>query len=127
MNYEDIKEIKSMSPQKLAFFGDAVFELMIRKRILFEKVGHIGELNTLKNKNVCCKAQSDFFEDIKDILTEEEMTIYKRGRNAYVNNIPKKASRVEYHRATGIEALFVYLYLAGEKERLAELIRKIKI
>ena len=52
MNYEDIKEIKSMSPQKLAFFGDAVFELMIRKRILFEKVGHIGELNTLKNKNV---------------------------------------------------------------------------
>lgn len=127
MNYEDIKEIKSMSPQKLAFFGDAVFELMMRKRIIFEKSGHIGDLNVLKNKNVCCKAQSGFFDDIKDILTEEEMTIYKRGRNAHVNNTPKKASRVEYHRATGIEALFGYLYLTGKKERLNELIKKIKI
>lgn len=127
MNYEDIKEIKSMSPQKLAFFGDAVFELMMRKRIIFEKSGHIGDLNVLKNKNVCCKAQSDFFDDIKDILTEEEMTVYKRGRNAHINNTPKKASRVEYHRATGIEALFGYLYLIGKKERLAELIKKIKI
>ena len=127
MDYEDIKEIKSMSPQKLAFFGVAVFELMMRKRIIFEKSGHIGDLNVLKNKNVCCKAQSDFFDYIKDILTEEEMTIYKRGRNAHVNNTPKKASRVEYHRATGIEALFGYLYLIGKKERLAELIKKIKI
>ncbi|MBR0423565.1 MAG: ribonuclease III [Clostridia bacterium] len=116
-----------MSPQKLAFFGDAVFELMMRKRIIFEKTGHIGELNILKNKNVCCKAQSDFFDDIKDILTNEEINIYKRGRNAHVNNTPKKASRVEYHRATGIEALFGYLYLTGDKERLAELIQKVKI
>lgn len=127
MDYEDIKEIKSMSPQKLAFFGDAVFELMMRKRIIFEKSGNIGDLNVLKNKNVCCRAQSDFFDDIKDVLTEEEMNIYKRGRNAHVNNTPKKASRVEYHRATGIEALFGYLYLTGEKERLTELIKKIKI
>ncbi len=127
MACDDIKLIKSMSPQKLAFFGDAVFELMMRKRIIFEKAGHIGELNILKNKSVCCKSQSDFFDDIKDILTEEELNIYKRGRNAHVNNTPKKASRVEYHRATGIEALFGYLYLAGEEERLAELIRKIKI
>ena len=127
MDYEDIKEIKSMSPQKLAFFGDAVFELMMRKRIIFEKSGNIGDLNVLKNKNVCCRAQSDFFDDIKDVLTEEEMNIDKRGRNAHVNNTPKKASRVEYHRATGIEALFGYLYLTGEKERLTELIKKIKI
>lgn len=114
-----------MSPQKLAFVGDAVFELVVRSKIVSKYLGNIGELNKIKVSHVCSQAQSDLFEKIKDMLTAEELEIYKRGRNAHTGKVPKKASPTAYHRATGVEALFGFLYLKGDFLRLQEIAREI--
>ncbi len=116
------KKVYSMSALKLAFVGDAVFELAVRNLIVQKSISDIGEINKLKVKYVCCEAQSKFFRKIEHILSEKEMSIYKRGRNAHVNNTPKNFSAVDYHIATGVESLFGYLYLLGQHERIDELI-----
>ncbi len=121
------ENIGMMSPQKLAFIGDAVYELMVRQKIISNNEGNIGNLNALKVKNVCCTAQSELYEKIKNSLTEEENEIYKRGRNAYVSHSPKNISPAIYHRATGIEALFGYLYLNSQLERLNEFINLLSL
>jgi ribonuclease III family protein len=116
-----------MSPQKLAFVGDAVFELVVRSKVVSKCNGNIGELNKIKVAHVCFQSQSDFFEKINEILTPEELEIYKRGRNAHVNKVPKKASPVAYHRATGVEALFGFLYLSGNLARLEEISKEMQL
>lgn len=117
------KELSTISPQKLAFLGDAVYELLVRYNIVKNFQGNIGELNSIKTKNVCCSAQSDMYEKIKDILTPKEMAVYKWGRNAHTGNSSKKRSSVVYHRATGLEALFGYLYLNQEFDRIREFVK----
>ena len=76
-------------------------------------------------KYVSAKAQTVAFEKIKDDLTEDELAIFKRGRNAKVGHSPKSATDGEYHCATGVEALFGYLYLNNEIDRIKELFSKI--
>lgn len=120
-------KISTMSPQKLAFIGDAVYELMVRCKIVESYEGNIGSLNSVKIKNVCCSAQSELYEKIKDDLSEKEIEIYKRGRNAVVSGFPKKISPCVYHRATGVEALFGYLYLVGKYARLEKFIEKLEL
>lgn len=117
------KELSTINPQKLAFLGDAVYELLVRYNIVKNFQGNIGELNSIKTKNVCCSAQSDMYEKIKDILTPKEIAVYKWGRNAHTGNSSKKKSSVAYHRATGLEALFGYLYLNQEFERIREFVK----
>ncbi len=117
------KELSTINPQKLAFLGDAVYELIVRYNIVKNFQGNIGELNSIKTKNVCCSAQSDMYEKIKDILTPKEIAVYKWGRNAHTGNSSKKKSSVAYHRATGLEALFGYLYLNQEFERIQEFVK----
>ena len=117
------KELSTISPQKLAFLGDAVYELLVRYNIVKNFQGNIGELNSIKTKNVCCSAQSDMYEKIKDILTPKERAVYKWGRNAHTGNSSKKRSSVVYHRATGLEALFGYLYLNQEFDRIREFVK----
>lgn len=114
---------ESLSPLKLAFLGDAVFELYIRNKLLAECNKPVGDLNTAKIKLVCCKGQSEFLKKILKLLTPEELSIYKRGRNAYLKQFPKKVSRIIYHRATGLEALFGYWYLMGQKDRIEQIIK----
>lgn len=126
-NIVSCDRINMMSPQKLAFIGDAVYELMVRRKIVESHEGNIGALNSIKIKNVCCSAQSELYEKIKDDLNEKEIEIYKRGRNAVVSGFPKKISPCVYHRATGIEALFGYLYLVGRYARLEEFIEKLEL
>ena len=121
------KEIMMMSPHKLAFLGDSVYEIIVRNKIVCRYNAEIGELNSLKVKSVCCEYQADLFEKIKDMLTEEEMEIYRRGRNAHVKKVPKKSSPATYHKATGLEALFGFLYLSGQEERLVELSSRIEL
>lgn len=123
----DKKEIMMMSSHKLAFLGDSVYEIIVRSKIVCGYNAEIGDLNSLKVKSVCCEYQADLFEKIKDMLTEEELEIYKRGRNAHVKKIPKKSSPATYHKATGLEALFGYLYLSGQEERLLELSSRIEL
>lgn len=120
-------EIVMMSPQKLAFLGDSVYEIIVREKIICSHNADIGALNSLKVKSVCCEYQAELFEKIKDMLTEEELDIYKRGRNVHVKKIPKKSSPITYHKATGLEALFGFLYLSGQEERLRELSNKIDL
>lgn len=116
-----------LSPLKLAFLGDAVFELYIRKSLVscrYDK--SVGELNKEKIKFVCCEGQSNIIKKILDILTPEELNIYKRGRNAHVKQCPKKSSPLDYHRATGLESLFGYLYLTGAFERIDHIMEKVQ-
>ncbi len=115
------KEAFLLSSEKLAFVGDAVFELLVREKISFKYGTSIGEINKRKVDAVCCEAQAEFFRAIESVLNEREIAVYKRGRNAHIGNVPKKSSPQVYHIATGLEAVFGYLYLSGQLERIREL------
>ena len=121
------KEAFAMNSEKLAFVGDAVFELLIREKLSYKYNVGIGEINKLKVNAVCCEAQAEFFRNIEPILNERENSVYKRGRNAHIGNVPKKSSPQIYHIATGLEAVFGYLYLSGQPERIAELAKYLKL
>ena len=112
---------KQLSPLTLAFVGDGVFDLFVREEIVCSANRPVGELNKLKVERVRCEAQARLYDRIAGDLTEEEAEIFRRGRNAHTSHTPKNASNAEYHTATGLEALFGYLYLSGRTERIREL------
>lgn len=112
---------KLLSPLTLAFLGDAVYELCVRQRVVAEGNRPVNGMHREAVKLVNAAAQSDAFERISGALTEEELAVYKRGRNANATSSPKHAALADYRRATGVEALFGYLYLKGETERIGEL------
>lgn len=105
-----------LSPLALAFVGDGVYGLMVREKLLCEANRPVGSLHKASVDYVCAEAQSAAAEALLPLLTEQEEAVYRRGRNAHTSrNSP------EYHRATGLEALFGFLYLSGEQDRLREL------
>lgn len=112
---------KQLSPLNLAFIGDCIYEILVRENLVKNANRPVNDLHHESVKFVSAKAQTKAFEKIEDILTEDEMSIFKRGRNAKVGHNPKSASTGEYHTATGVEALFGYLYLSGKEERINEL------
>lgn len=112
---------KQLSPLNLAFIGDCIYEILVREMLVTEANRPVNDLHRESVKFVSAKAQTVAFEKIKDILTEEETTIYKRGRNAKVGHSPKSATEGEYHCATGVESLFGYLYLTEQTDRIKEL------
>ncbi len=114
---------KELSPLLLAYVGDSVFEIIVRTYVVFEGTRHVKELNIVSDKMVNAKAQSDLYNRIKDILTEEEAAVYRRGRNAKISSSAKNATLADYKRATGLESLFGYLYLSGRTERVMELFK----
>ena len=114
------EKVSMMSAQKLAFLGDAVYELLIREKIVNSVDGSIGKLHNLK---VCCEAQSEMLSKIESILTDEELAVYKRGRNVQTGRVPKNSAPGVYRRATGLEALFGYLYLTGNMKRAYEFLK----
>lgn len=111
----------SLNPISLAFLGDAVYEVFVREHLALKGDRPPEELHRLAVSFVSATAQASAIEKLVPILTEEELTAFKRGRNAKVSHIPKGASPVKYHAATGLEALFGYLYLKGRSERMREL------
>ena len=113
--------IENLNGASLAYLGDAVLELMTREHLLKSGKTNVGELNEMALSFVRATAQSEALERILPVLTEEETDVYKRGRNTHGLAIPKSASAGQYRRATGLEALFAYLYLLGKKERMDEL------
>lgn len=115
-------DIKNLSPLTLSFVGDAVYGLLVREK-LAEINRPAGELHSASVKLVNATAQSNAFKLIESELTENELSVYKRGRNAHVNSVPKNSSVGEYHSATGLEALFGYLYLSGNEIRARELFK----
>lgn len=112
---------KQLSPLNLAFIGDCIYEILVRENLVKNANRPVNDLHHESVKFVSAKAQTKAFEKIEDILTEDEMSIFKRGRNSKVGHNPKSASTGEYHTATGVEALFGYLYLSGKEERIKEL------
>ena len=110
------------SPLVLAYIGDAVYEVFTREKLLGEHPDMPAyKLHKLNVHYVRAKAQSSAMAAIEPILTEEELAIYKRGRNAKAGTVPKNADLVDYRRATGFEALIGFLELSGQQERLLEI------
>lgn len=106
----------------LAYVGDSVMELYIRRELVERGVSGSRDLNALAQKMVNAAAQASAYHKIKDILTDEENEIFKRGRNCGHINLPKHAKMVDYRIATGFEALLGYLYLNDNEIRAAELL-----
>ena len=106
----------------LAYIGDAVIELAIREALISSGVTDTGRLSAAAQKLVCAKMQSDIVEKLLPVLTPEEEAAYKLGRNHRISGKPKHASVSEYSRATGLEAIFGYLHLTGDQERIRILI-----
>lgn len=113
--------LNDISPLALAFIGDGVFDLLVRENIVCGKKAPINTLNKIKVENVCCKSQAKAINKILNMLTDEEILIYKKGRNAKTSCVPKNATVSEYHAATGLESLFGYIYLKGDINRLREI------
>ena len=109
---------KLLSSLTLAFVGDGVYELLVRKKIV--ETGNMPpkKLNARKVEMVRASAQAAVYEGLEPLLEEEEREVLKRGRNAHTGSVPKNAQMADYHKATGVEALFGFLYLKGDWERL---------
>ena len=113
-------EVRAMGSLALAHVGDAVFELLVRVH-LSAYGGRNGSLHQAAVEMVNAKAQAGDMEKLLPLLTGEEAEVFRRGRNVKVHSAPKHARLGDYHAATGLEALFGYLYLMGRKERLSAL------
>ncbi len=109
-------DVHTLSPLALAFVGDGVYSLLVRERLLTIANRPVNDLHHLAVNAVRAEAQSAAMERLLPRLTPEEEAVYKRGRNAHTAR-----SGAEYHRATGLESLFGYLYLSGQLERVREL------
>lgn len=112
-----------LSPLSLAYIGDAVYELYVRTHIMKDENLPVNKLHKTATGYVKAKAQSDAIHNIESRLTEQEIAIFKRGRNAHSHTSAKNADIVDYRHATGFEALIGYLYMSGNKERLNEVLR----
>ena len=111
------------SPLTLAYMGDCAYEIVIRTLLVHKGNTHVDRLNKRASNLAKAATQSQIIGVIQESLTEEELTIYKRGRNAKSYTSAKNASINDYRRATGFEALIGWLYLKGVFERMTELIR----
>ncbi len=114
-------QARQYSPLTLAFLGDAVYSLMVRNMLTVKSNQPTGKLHKESIKYVNASFQAEMIKLIIDELTENELSVFKRGRNAHSAHSPKNQSEADYRYATGFETLFGYLYLSGQKERLQEL------
>lgn len=115
---------KSLSSLALAYVGDAVFEIIVRTQVLSIGNAPVNRLHKQARELVNAKAQSQMYFRIAAFLTEEEAGVFRRGRNAKSYTMPKNADLMDYRHATGLEAVFGYLYLQGNMERVLELFVK---
>lgn len=121
-NYSEA-EVRELSPLSLAYIGDAAFEILVRSEIL-DLRKNPNKLHKESIKYVRAKGQRELFEKTEEKLTEEEYKIFKRGRNAKSHTVPKNADPIDYRIATGLEALFGYLYLLKRYDRMRELFKE---
>ena len=111
----------SLSTLGLAHLGDGVYEVMVRSWLILHGKAKARDLHRATVKYVAAPAQAERFERVQPLLSEAESDVFRRGRNTAPHSIPKAASRAQYQTATGLEALFGWLYLQGKTERLNEL------
>ena len=113
--------LRGISVLGLAHVGDAVFELMVRTWLCTQGASTAKRLHGSSVEFVSARAQAVAAKKIRSSLSEEEFAVYKRGKNAHANTVPRGSTYEEYHSATGIEALFGHLYLSNQIDRLGEL------
>ena len=118
MTPEDVNRISMLG---LAHVGDGVYELLVRSMLCLDGHLAIQDLHRTTVRYVNAPAQAKAVEKLLPHLSQEEHEIYRRGRNAKVHGVPQNASVAEYHSATGLEALFGWLYLLGRRDRISEL------
>ena len=117
-------QIRAISSIGLAHMGDAVFEILVRTWLCEQGKATGKGLHQATIRMVCAESQAEKAEKLLPILTEEELAVFKRGRNAHWKSVPGHASRAQYGEATALEALLGWLYLAGRRERINELFTK---
>lgn len=115
-------DAQAYSPLTLAYIGDDAYDLVIRTYLLSRGNMPVNKINKMANALVKAETQSSMMDVIEPLLDEEELAVYKRGRNAKSNTKAKNATVADYRRATGFEALMGYLYLKGSYERMVQLI-----
>ena len=115
------EKAQSLSPLVLAYVGDAVYELFVRGYVLRTGNAPVNKLHRCSRDLVKAAGQTAFYHRVEGMLTEEEAAVFKRGRNAKSHTMAKNADMMDYRIATGVEALFGYLYLDGQLKRLGEL------
>lgn len=128
-NLTDIFGNKFLNPNQygaltLAYIGDCVYELYVRGYLIQNSDNKVNLLHKMSTKYVCAKAQAELYHRIKDKLDKDEAAVFHRGRNTK-SHVPKNAVVSDYRIATGIEALFGYLYISGKKDRISELIQQL--
>ena len=127
-NYFDIvlsdDQVRGISSIGLAHMGDAVFEILVRGWLCAHGKATGKGMHQATIRLVCAQSQAEKAERILPLLSEEELAVFKRGRNAQVHSVPPHASRAQYGEATALEALLGWLYLKGRKERINELFCK---
>ena len=114
-------QLRAISSIGLAHMGDAVFEVMVRTWLCAHGKATGKGLHQATIRLVCAESQAEKAEHILPLLTEEEMAVFKRGRNAQVHSVPGHASRAQYGEATALEALLGWLWLKGRRDRVNEL------
>ena len=116
-----VQDVNKISMLGLAHIGDAVYELLYRSKLCTDGHTAVAEMHRMTVAFVRAEAQAEAAAKLLPVLTTEEASVYKRGRNAKVNSVPHNADIGQYHAATGLEALFGWLYLLGRTERINEL------
>ena len=117
------QDLRSYSPLTLAYIGDGVYELIIRTILVKKGNCPVNRLHKKASSLVKAGAQSAIMEVIEEELTPEELSVYRRGRNAHSPTMAKHATMADYRRATGFEALMGYLYLTEDYTRMLTLVR----
>lgn len=118
---------REMSTAALAFIGDAVYGLMVRERICCAGRHPVGAMHSKAVKAVRCEGQSLAMESLLPLLSDDERAVFMRGRNTHTAHVPKNSEVADYRCATGLEALFGYIYLCGNIERLRELFAYVEV
>ena len=116
-------DVRTYSPLSLAYIGDSIYDLLIRTMVMAEGNMPVQRLHRKASQLVKAQKQSAMMEKIMPHLSEEELHIFKRGRNAKPHTIAKNASLSDYRRATGFEAVAGYLYLKGDINRIVDLMK----
>lgn len=116
-------EIKAISNLGLAHMGDCVFEILCRSYLCAKGGKNVGNLHRDTINMVKASSQARFMDKLLPHLTEDELSFYRRGKNSHVHAVPKSCTPAEYAKATGLEALFGALYLAGQTDRINELFK----
>lgn len=117
-------DVRAYSPLALAYIGDAIYDLIIRTVVVERANRPANELHRITVRYVSAGAQSKIVEALMDSFTEEELAVYRRGRNSKPHTTAKNASAKDYLQATGFEAVLGYLYLADNMPRVLELVRE---